>query len=62
MKNVTMRRDGAKLILEIDLSLEMGPSKSGKTIIVASTDGNIKVPESDVVVGLNAYRYATVKA
>jgi hypothetical protein len=45
------------LIIKVDLSKDFGPSKSGKTIIVASTEGNISVPEREEKMGLNVYRY-----
>jgi hypothetical protein len=53
--NVTGSVDGKKLTLEIDLSKRHGDSKSGKTVIVASTNGNKNVPGSEVTIGLNAY-------
>jgi hypothetical protein len=56
MKNVEMTVDGDILTLTIDLSQEFGPSKSGKTIIVASTEGNKSVPGRDEKVGLNIYK------
>jgi hypothetical protein len=31
-------------------------SSSGKTIIIASTEGNVAVPERDEKIGLNVYR------
>lgn len=58
MKNITTSVKGSKLIIEVDLSKTFGPSKSGKTIIVASTEGNQKVEGTDVVLGLNAYKKA----
>jgi hypothetical protein len=62
MENVTMKRDGKKLVIEIDLSTDLGPSASGKTIMVATTRGNAPVPEaSDTYVGINCFRYATAK-
>ena len=33
-----------------------GPSSSGKTVIIASTEGNFRLPEREEVVGLNVYR------
>jgi len=54
MKNVEMKMQGKKLIIEVDTSLEFGPSKSGKSITVASTEGN--QPVNGVTVGLNVYR------
>ena len=56
MKNVEMHVDGNILTIKVDLSKEFGPSASGKTIIVASTEGNITIPEREEKVGLNVYR------
>ncbi|HEY7653133.1 MAG TPA: hypothetical protein VIG07_09960 [Methylomirabilota bacterium] len=56
MKNVEMTVDGNILTIKVDLSKEFGPSSSGKTIIIASTEGNIAVPDRDEKVGLNVYR------
>lgn len=56
MKNVEMHVDGNILTIKVDLTKEFGPSSSGKTIIVASTEGNVAVPGSEVKVGLNVYR------
>lgn len=56
MKNVEMTVDGSILTIKVDLSKEFGPSSSGKTIIIASTEGNIAVPDRDEKVGLNVYR------
>ena len=56
MKNVDMKVEGNMLIIRVDLTKEFGPSSSGKTTIVASTEGNVDVPEHEVKVGLNVYR------
>jgi hypothetical protein len=57
MKNVAMRLEGEKLIITVDLTREYGFSGSGKSIIIASTDGNISVPGNEQVrVGINVYR------
>ena len=56
MKNVQMTVAGNILTITVDLAKEFGPSASGKTIIVASTEGNIAVPERDEKIGLNVYR------
>lgn len=57
MKNIEMTIEGETLTIKVDLSKEFGKSKSGKTIIVASTEGNVSVPERDEKIGLNIYRY-----
>ena len=56
MKNVEMKVEGNILTIKVDLSKEYGPSSSGKTTIVASTEGNIPIPERDEKVGLNVYK------
>ena len=56
MENVEMRREGDKLIIEVDLTVDLGDSSSGKTRVIASTRGNAKVPNSDAMIGLNVYR------
>ncbi len=54
-KNIEYRVDGDKLIIEIDMSQDFGASKSGKTIIVASTEGNKSI--GTIKLGINAYKY-----
>ncbi len=57
MKNVDMKLEGNILTIKVDLMKEFGPSSSGKTIIIASTEGNQSVEgKEDVKVGLNVYR------
>jgi hypothetical protein len=60
MKNVDIKVEGNILTIKVDLSKEYGPSASGKTIIVASTEGNITVPEREEKVGLNVYKKKSV--
>ena len=52
--------EGSKLIITCDLE-EPTPSASGKTLVVASTRGNMKtsveVNGKPVILGLNAYIY-----
>jgi hypothetical protein len=57
MKNVEMSIDGNILTIKVDLSKEFGPSTSGKTTIIASTEGNKSVPgKEDIKIGLNIYK------
>ena len=57
MKNVEMAVEGNILTIKVDLSKEFGPSSSGKTIIIASTSGNVSIPDYEVAkVGLNVYK------
>jgi hypothetical protein len=46
------------LTLVIDLSQDLGPSKSGKTHVVATTNGNVDIPEREgMKMGFNIYKY-----
>jgi len=56
MKNVEMTVEGNMLTIKVDLTKDFGPSSSGKTIIIASTEGNVSIPEREEKVGLNVYR------
>ncbi len=56
MKNVEMTIEGTMLTITVDLSKEFGPSASGKTTIIASTEGNVTIPAREEKVGLNVYR------
>ena len=57
MKNVEMKLEENILTIKVDLTKEFGPSASGKTIIIASTEGNISVPDKDEIkIGLNIYK------
>lgn len=56
MKNVEMKVVGDILTITVDLSKEYGESGSGKSIVIASTEGNVSVPEKDgIKIGLNIY-------
>jgi hypothetical protein len=54
-ENITVEVKDGKAIITIDLAHRGRPSSSGKSIIVASTGGNIAIPGTQVVLGLNAY-------
>ena len=56
MKNVELAVNGNILTLTIYLSKEFGPSASGKTIIIASTESNARIPGRVEQIGLNVYR------
>ena len=56
MKNVEMTVEGNMLTIKVDLTKSFGPSSSGKTLIIATTEGNINVPEREEKIGLNVYR------
>ena len=56
MKNVEMSVEGAILTIKVNLSQTFGKSSSGKSTIIASTEGNQSVPgRESVKIGLNVY-------
>ena len=59
MKNVEMKVEGTTLTITVDLSKEFGPSSSGKTTIIATTEGNVSLPGRDEKIGLNVYKKKT---
>ena len=56
MKNVELKVEGTILTIKVDLSKDFGPSSSGKTTIVATTEGNVSVPGREEKIGLNIYK------
>lgn len=56
MKNVNMKVDGDILVITVDLSKDFGPSNSGKSLVIATTEGNQSVLDSDAKIGLNVYK------
>jgi hypothetical protein len=57
MKNIDMQVQGDILTVRVDLKKEFGFSSSGKTIIIATTEGNVSVPEHESIkIGINVYR------
>ena len=57
MQNIDMTVKGDELVIKIDLTKDYGRSKSGKSTIIATTAGNVSIPEhSDIHLGLNLYR------
>lgn len=60
MKNVQIEvLSGSKLLIEVNPGIVLGPSKSGKTTVIATTEGNAKIdlPNGKVIyIGLNVYK------
>ena len=56
-KNVKVTVNGNKMVIECDLSADFGPTKSGKTNIVATTSGFAGVPGHEgVILSMNLNR------
>lgn len=60
MDNITYKMNGTKLLIEVDLSKKIGPSKSGKSVNIASTGGNVNIGVRNVKMGLNVYEPVTL--
>ena len=57
MKNIDMKVEGQTLTITVDLSKDFGESSSGKSIIIATSEGNVSIPEKEEIkIGLNIYK------
>ena len=58
MKNVKMSVQGDVLTITVDLSQEHGQSASGKSVIIASTEGNAALDgkHDGIKIGSNVYK------
>ena len=54
--DISYEIEGNVLTLTINLSGPGKRSASGKSLVLASTRGNVRIPEADVMLGLNIYR------
>tara|TARA_R110002020_G_scaffold143591_1_gene315946 strand:+ start:95 stop:346 length:252 start_codon:yes stop_codon:yes gene_type:complete len=63
LDSIDMEINEGILTLRIDTTTNIGPSASGKTIMIASSGGNKKInvgtdeAEDTIMLGLNIYRY-----
>lgn len=59
MKNMEMNVKDNVLTITIDLNARLGNSKSGKSIVIATSEGNQTLEgHSDIKIGLNCYMTA----
>ena len=57
MKNCDLKLVGNILTITIDISKDFGIEASGKSVIVASTEGYVPLPKKDdMKIGLNVYK------
>jgi len=56
--NYTLTVKGNILTITVDLSKNQGQSKSGKSLLIASSNGNVSLPDpkSEIKLGLNIYQ------
>jgi len=61
MENVELKRDGNKLIIEIDLNAKGRPSRSGRGHVIASSVGNqpIQVDGQQFLLNFNLWKRVT---
>lgn len=58
--NISYEVKDNKLTITVDLKKENGDSKSGKTVIIGTTKGNVKFVgpgDSEMIMGVNVYKY-----
>ncbi len=56
MENVKFTRNGTKLTIEVDLTHRGALSSTGKTVRIASTEGNVPLDDQpEIKVGLNIF-------
>lgn len=55
MTNAQLAMNGDILTITVDMSKTHGASKSGKSIIIATSGGNKSVPGTEAKIGLNIY-------
>lgn len=57
-QNINAEIKDNQLIITIDLTRELGTSKSGKSTLIATTAGNPKIStaQGEISVGINAYK------
>lgn len=56
MQNMKMSVKDGRLTITVNLKERLGPSTSGKTVLIAKSGGNIDVPGNPgVKIGLNVY-------
>jgi len=59
-KNIETEVKGNILTIKVDLSKTLGPSKSQKSIVIATTEGNADVTGAPgIKMGLNIYKPAS---
>lgn len=56
MKNVEMKMEGKTLVIKVDTTQEGTPSKSGKSLVIATTSGIVDVPKTSLKIGLNIFK------
>jgi hypothetical protein len=62
MKNLDLALWGDILTITVDLSVTVGPSNSGKTVIIATTEGIVPLPGRKEQIGINVFKYEKSKA
>ena len=55
MENLDIKVKGNVLTITVDLSKQLGPSASGKSMVIASSRGNQPIPGTEAIAGINIY-------
>lgn len=60
-KGLEVANEGEFTLLRFKTAGRFGPSKSGKTTIIATSSGNKGIPGTTMTIGFNAYTKETAK-
>jgi hypothetical protein len=55
-RNVTVTAEGNVIVIRVDSEAEGVESKSGKSVVIGTTNGNVEIPGLGLKIGLNVYR------
>jgi hypothetical protein len=55
-RNVAVTAEGNVIVIRVDASAEGVESKSGKSVVIGTTNGNVDIPGLGLKIGLNVYR------
>lgn len=56
MKNIEIQQQGNIMTIKVDLTKRFGRSKSGKSEVIATTEGNVSSPNDEKIkIGINVY-------
>lgn len=58
MRNVKVTVAKNIATITIDLTQDLGPSSTGKTHLVGTTEGNVTIPGTEIKLGVNCFKKA----
>lgn len=56
LRNIVIDKDGEEIQVLVNAKETLGPSASGKTILVATTGGAFLIPNTDIYANITFYK------